>query len=1259
MIANVRRIFVEKKPGFNIEAGHLYRDLKDNLGVQGLEAVRILNRYDISGITGEEYAQARSTVFSEPNVDNVYDEEVTLNSDERAFAVEFLPGQYDQRADSAAQCIQILTQKERPEVVSARLIILKGNINDEEFARVKSYFINPVDSREASLDKPDSLEMATNIPADVQILDGFTNRSREELHNLLEDMGLAMSFEDLQFCQTYFRDLEKRDPTETEIRVIDTYWSDHCRHTTFLTEIKNKTIEKGHYALPVGTAYRAYEKSRDFVYGDRPKDISLMDIATIGMKELKKRGLLPDLDESDEINACSIVVDVDIDGQNEEWLVMFKNETHNHPTEIEPFGGAATCLGGAIRDPLSGRSYVYQAMRVTGSGDPRAKIEDTLLGKLPQRKITTEAAAGYSSYGNQVGLATGQVAEVYDEGFVAKRMEIGAVIGAAPKKNVVREKPREGDVVILLGGRTGRDGIGGATGSSKEHTEESIFRCGAEVQKGNPPTERKIQRLFRHPQVSMMIKKCNDFGAGGVSVAIGELTDGLEINLDVIPKKYEGLDGTELAISESQERMAVVVTRENAPKFIDLAREENLEATIVAEVKNHNRLKMFWRGKTIVNISRDFLNTNGAKQFTNVKVKAPQEEENYFRRLPKVVEKELPNLHDAWLKNLGQLNVCAQKGLVERFDSTIGGGTVLMPFGGKYQSTPEEGMVAKIPVFTGDTSTATAMTFGYSPELAKWSPFHGALYAVIEAIAKIVALGGDYKTIRLSLQEYFEKLGKDEEKWGKPFSALLGAFYAQKKMGIPAIGGKDSMSGTFKDLHVPPTLVAFAVNTLNVDKVVSAAFKKENSLVVLVPLISDDYEVPNFTELKAAFEKIHWLIQKGKVWASASVKQGGIAEAISKMCFGNRIGMKFTADIEKENLFYPEHGSIILEIDPSVNVEKAFGDVTFEILGRTQGKPVISVRDAEIDLEEAFGYWEAPLDGVFPTKTGETLGVPQKIFYDKRSIYTPSTKVARPRVFIPVFPGTNCEYDSVRAFEKAGGLPEVMVIKNLTASQIEQSIEEMAKRINQAQIIMLPGGFSAGDEPDGSGKFIAAMFRNPKIKEAVTKHLKERDGLILGICNGFQALIKLGLVPYGEIVDITEECPTLTFNSIGRHQSCLVRTKVVSVLSPWFHNMQVGDTHTIAISHGEGRFVAQKKVLETMNKNGQVATQYVDFEGNPSYDIRFNPNGSLDAIEGITSPDGRVLGKMGHSERMTDYVAVNVPGSKNQPIFEAGIKYFA
>jgi len=1325
----VKRIFAEKKEGFNIEAKALLEDLKYNLGISGLEGVRIINRYDIEGITDDEYEKAKYIVFSEPPVDKVYDEEIGISADEKVIAVEYLPGQYDQRADSAAQCIQLLTCGEMPDVRTAKIIVLKGKISEEEYNRIKSYCINPVECREAALEKPATLKIDIELPEEVETVKGFIEMSKEDIERYAKEMGFAMSADDLEFCRDYFRNEEKRDPTITELKVIDTYWSDHCRHTTFLTNIKNVEIEKGKYSDIIKEAYERYLESRKTVYEDKEKEksVCLMDIATIAAKELRKSGKLDNLEVSDENNACSIVVNVDVDGKNEEWLVMFKNETHNHPTEIEPFGGAATCLGGAIRDPLSGRAYVYQAMRVTGSGDPRTKVEDTIPGKLPQRKITTGAAAGYSSYGNQIGLATGQVHEIYDEGFVAKRMEIGAVIGAAPRKNVIREKPVPGDVIILLGGRTGRDGCGGATGSSKEHDEKSILTCGSEVQKGNPPTERKIQRLFRKPEVSTMIKKCNDFGAGGVSVAIGELADGLKINLDLIPKKYEGLDGTELAISESQERMAVVVSPENADKFIQEARNENLEAVIVAVVTGDNRLEMTWRGKKIVDISRKFLNTNGVAQYSEVVVKAPAEENFYFSKLMPQVEEKLEKIEEAWVANLQQLNTCSQKGLVERFDSTIGAGTVLMPFGGKYQLTPSEGMAAKIPVQEGETNTGTLMTFGYNPLIGKWSPFHGAVYSIIESIAKIVALGGDYSKIRLTLQEYFEKLGQDPAKWGKPFSALLGAHYVQTRLGIPAIGGKDSMSGTFKDMNVPPTLVSFAVNTADVRDVVSGEFKKAGNSVVLVSLKINENGMPDFQQMEKNFKAVNKLIKSGIVLSAYSVKSGGIAEAISKMSFGNKIGFQFKDAFSKganntnniRKLFEAAYGSIILEIDGRISkieelkeiigkgeVSKIsatseiseikeiseiseIGENGWILLGETSSKQAISINGTDIDLDMLIEKWSQPLESIFPTKVHGKAGHddcgkqnntarenltknnstednaskkidarPRDFSFEKFISVKSGFKIPRPRVFMPVFPGTNCEYDTRRKFEKAGAIVDEFVLNNLSKDEIEASIKIMADKIKNSQIIMFPGGFSGGDEPDGSGKFISAVFRNPYIKDAVQDLLKNRDGLILGICNGFQALIKLGLVPYGEIRDIDENCPTLTFNTIGRHVSCMVRTKVVSTISPWLANVRVGDIHTIPVSHGEGRFVASREVIDALAKGGQIATQYVDMDGNPTYDIRYNPNGSVEAIEGITSPDGRVFGKMGHSERTGSLLAKNVPGDYDQKLFEAGVGYY-
>ena len=1255
----VRRIFVEKKEGFDIEAQGLYRDLKDDLGIAGLHSVRIINRYDIEGITEEEYNSSKSTIFSEPPVDYVYDEKLEIDKNDRVIAIEYLPGQYDQRADSASQCIQMLTRRERPYVKAAKIIVLRGDISDAEFSKVKSYCINPVESREASLEKPLTLETKVSMPPDVEVVKGFIDMDEDRLFELSYSMGLAMSLEDLRFCQAYFRDEEKRDPTVTEIRVIDTYWSDHCRHTTFLSKIESVEFEDGYCSDVFKSAFNNYMDSRKYVHKSVNKDICLMDIATIAMKEMRLKGRLDDLDVSDEINACSIVVDVDVDGQKQPWLVMFKNETHNHPTEIEPFGGAATCLGGAIRDPLSGRAYVYQAIRVTGSGDPRARIEDTMPGKLPQRKITTGAAAGFSSYGNQIGLATGQVSEIYDEGYVAKRMEIGAVIGAVPKSYVKREKPSSGDVVILLGGRTGRDGCGGATGSSKEHTEESLQTCGAEVQKGNPPTERKIQRLFRNPEVIAMIKKCNDFGAGGVSVAIGELAPGLDIDLDAVPKKYEGLDGTELAISESQERMAVVVSKENSERFIGHARDENLEATVVAHVTDSRRMRMFWRKKVIVDISRDFLDTNGVKQRVNVTVPAVRKGEGTFDSLPTEIACCRDNLEQAWLNNIQRLNVCSQKGLVERFDSSIGAGTVIMPFGGRYQCSPAEAMVAKIPVIDGETNTGTAMAYGYNPSIAKWSPFHGAVYAIVESVAKIVAAGGCHKNIRLSLQEYFEKLGKDPKKWAKPFCALLGAYYAQLMLGIPAIGGKDSMSGTFKDMSVPPTLVSFAVDAVNVDNVISTDFKEPGSKVVLVPLHRDENQMPDFVQLDRNYTRIYELISSKKVLAAHTVRAGGIAEAISKMCFGKKLGFTFCGHIGIHDLFAPDYGSIILEMPQDEDLDSAFDGLEYRLLGYTTREGEIRINGARIDLDTVISKWEEPLEKVFPTRVLQVQGEPVECLHTRRNYARPVVRIARPRIFMPIFPGTNCEYDTRRVFEKAGGVVRELVVKNLSSDDIEQSIELMFKYIEDSQIIMIPGGFSAGDEPDGSGKFIATAFRNPRIKEAVMRLIKQRDGLILGICNGFQALIKLGLVPFGEIRDIDENCPTLTFNTIGRHVSRMVRTKVVSVLSPWLGLSNPGDIHTVAVSHGEGRFVADKDMLDVLVKNGQIATQYVDLDGKPTYDIRFNPNGSVYAVEGITSPDGRIFGKMCHSERIGRNVAKNIPGDKDQRIFEAGVRYFA
>ncbi|HFG9750116.1 TPA: phosphoribosylformylglycinamidine synthase [Clostridioides difficile] len=1257
----VRRVLVEKREGFDLEAKALKKDLVESLHIDNIENLRILNRYDVEGISEEVYENAAKTIFSEPNLDVVYYEEIPKLNDERVFAIEFLPGQYDQRGDWAAQCVQIVNQGIRPAINTAKVYILSGKITDEEFSKIKDYCINPVDSREASLEKPETLKMETEIPTTVEVLDGFIDLDENGLKTFVSEKGLAMTLGDLQHVQKYFKDTEKRNPTITEIKVLDTYWSDHCRHTTFMTEIENVKIEDGKFNDIVKEAYQMYLNSRDNVYVNRHKDICLMDIATVAVKELKKNGKLNDLDESEEINACSINVDVEVDGKMEKYLVMFKNETHNHPTEIEPFGGAATCLGGAIRDPLSGRSYVYQAMRVTGSADPRTTLEDTLPGKLMQRKITTEAAHGYSSYGNQIGLTTGQVAEVYDENFVAKRMEIGAVIAAAPKENVVRERPEAGDVIVLLGGKTGRDGCGGATGSSKEHSEESILTCSAEVQKGDAPNERKIQRFFRNKEVAQMIKRCNDFGAGGVCVAIGEIADSLDINLDLVPKKYDGLDGTELAISESQERMAVAIKKENKDKFIQLAVEENLEATHVAIVTDTGYLRMFWNGKAIVDINREFLDTNGVKQTTDVHVTKVDEENTFFSSNEIVKDVKCASMKDKFTKVLSDLNVCSQKGLVEMFDNTIGGNTVLMPFGGKYQATPTQGMVAKIPVLGGETNTSTIMTYGYNPKVGKWSPFHGALYAVVESVCKLVAIGGNYSTTRLTFQEYFEKLGNNPEKWGKPFSALLGAFYAQSKFEIPAIGGKDSMSGTFKDIEVPPTLVSFAVDTVDAKKVVSPEFKKADSKVVMLCVNKAENDVVDFEELKRNLDKVRELIHGNKVLSTYALGFAGVGEAISKMAFGNKIGFKFSEEAEKaftdDKLFEASYGNIVLELaNDDLSMLEGYNYV---VLGSTVKETSIFIKGEELALDELYKAHCSTLEPIFPTKTEEVKSKIETISYiSQGEAKKSSLSIATPRVFIPAFPGTNCEYDSARAFERAGANASIRVFKNLTYKDIEDSIDTIVNEIKSSQIIMLPGGFSAGDEPDGSGKFIATVFRNPRVQEAINEFLTQKDGLMLGICNGFQVLIKLGLVPYGEIRVPSESAPTLTYNNIGRHQAKIARTRISSNKSPWLAQTNVGDIHNIAISHGEGKFVASEDVMRELIANGQVATQYVDFNNEATYDIEFNPNGSFYAVEGITSADGRVFGKMGHSERIGEEVYKNIIGEKDQKIFESGVKYF-
>ncbi|WP_312692281.1 phosphoribosylformylglycinamidine synthase [Caproiciproducens sp.] len=1254
-MSDVIRVFVEKKPGFDVEAQHIRTDLVENLGMTSIEELRLINRYDVSGLTREEFAAARGTIFSEPNVDDVYDEVYPVPADFTVFAMEYLPGQYDQRADSAAQCIQLLTQGERPKVATARVIAVKGSFNEEELNKIKSYMVNPVESRLASLAKPETLDVEADVPPDVARVTGFISWSEKELRQYYESMGFAMSFEDLAFCRDYFLKQEKRDPSVTELRVIDTYWSDHCRHTTFSTKLEDITVEQSAVSGAIEDALKAYYAARAEVYGETDRPISLMDMAVIGMKLLRKRGKIPDLDLSEEINACSIEVPVTVDGKAEKWLVQFKNETHNHPTEIEPFGGAATCLGGAIRDPLSGRAYVYQAMRVTGSGDPRVPFEGTLPGKLPTRKITMGAAQGYSSYGNQIGLATGQVTELYDAGYVAKRMEIGAVIGASPKENVVRFVPDEGDIIVLLGGSTGRDGCGGATGSSKAHTEQSIEVCGAEVQKGNPPTERKIQRLFRHPEVAQRIKRCNDFGAGGVCVAIGELADGLEIDLNKVPKKYEGLDGTELAISESQERMAVVLAPKDVEAFIAAAKDENLNAQVVAVVTKEPRLRMKWRNDTIVDISRAFLDTNGVTQNNSVTIEAV-DPARYYRNLVPESLKNRP-LTKAFTENLSRLEVCSQKGLAERFDASIGAATVLMPFAGKYQLTPEEAMAAKIPVLHGETDDATAMSYGYIPGIARFSPFHGAAWAVAESLSKLAAIGADPLKARLTFQEYFERLNTDPRRWGKPTAALLGALSAQLGMGLPAIGGKDSMSGSFEQLDVPPTLVSFAVAMTKASGTVSAAFKNPGAAVVLLPLPENpETLLPDWEKLKEYYAEIYNMIHHGAVVSASVVKEGGAAAAVAKMCFGNKLGFVFSEQsLNEKTLFAPVSGSLVVELANGGEIDEKFHPVA---LGTISAEPRIVLGSEALGMDGLIASWGGTLEKIFPSGAQEQPITHEIPLCTARSQKAPAIKAAKPRVFIPVFPGTNCEYDSARAFERAGAQSEILVVRNLTSADIEDTIERMEKAIRHSQIIMLPGGFSGGDEPDGSGKFIATTFRNPKIAEAVNDLLKNRDGLMLGICNGFQALIKLGLVPYGEITEPSEKAPTLTFNTLGRHVSRMVYTRVTSVKSPWFAGVDAGDVFAVPVSHGEGRFVASDEVMRSLIAGGQIATQYTTPDGVPSGCIEWNPNGSVCAVEGITSPDGRILGKMAHSERRGKDLYENVPGAKDQMIFESGVKYF-
>ena len=1240
----VLRCYTEKRSGFDSASQSLCSSIRELLEIPALTYVRELCRYDVEGIDAETYAKAKNIVFSEPMVDDCYDEQYPMpEGDYRILAVEPLPGQYDQRSDSCAQCIQLMTQGERPKVAAAHIYVLGGKLTDEEMDKIRGYLINPVDSREASADKPETLEANYAIPTQVDTVEGFISMDTEALEQMRTSLGLAMELDDLQFLQSYFAGEEKRDPTITEVRMIDTYWSDHCRHTTFLTEIDESKIDD----QMVLDAYNRYLAGRVEVYGEEKaakRPVTLMDIGTIAGKVLKKRGCLPNLDESEEINACSIRINATVDGKKEPWLLMFKNETHNHPTEIEPFGGAATCLGGAIRDPLSGRSYVYQAMRVTGAGDPTVPLNETLEHKLPQRKLCTTAAAGYSSYGNQIGLATGLVHEIYHPGYVAKRMEIGAVVGAAPIENVIREVPDPGDIVILLGGRTGRDGCGGATGSSKSHTTESLETCGAEVQKGNPPEERKIQRLFRNPEATRMIRRCNDFGAGGVSVAIGELADGLDINLNAVPKKYDGLDGTELAISESQERMAVVVAKENVDKFIQMANEENIEATVVATVTDTNRLRMTWNGNTIVDVSRDFLNTNGASKHTKAHVSplpTPSIE----------VPTEGANLKEKILNLSSKLNICLERGLTERFDGSIGASSVFMPYGGKNQLTPTQVMAATLPT-AGQCSTASVMGFGFDPYYMEQNPYLGASSSVIESMARLVAAGCDYNTAYLTFQEYFEHLNRDPEKFGTPLAALLGAYDAQIMLGRAAIGGKDSMSGTYDDMHVPPTLVSFAIAPEEADNLVSPEFKKAGHPVYFLDATYFMDGSPDYAAIRNTWETVQALIARGKVAASWALSAGGIAEGIVKMSVGNDIGFTFAPTFTPDGLFLKNYGGILIEATEELE------NMPLWLIGMTTDKPEIDAFGEIIPLSELKQSLEDTLESVFPTRAAASDDKLVKPVYTERNTKAPAVKTARPAAVIPVFPGTNCEYDTAKAVETAGGEAKIVVVRNLSHDALMRSAEELEQAIRGSQMMILPGGFSGGDEPDGSGKFIASFLRAPAIKDAVHDLLNNRDGLMLGICNGFQALIKLGLVPYGEIRDLDDTCPTLTYNLIGRHQSRYVQTRVASVKSPWLSSCEVGDVHSIAISHGEGRFVAPQAEIDRLVANGQVAFQYVDFNGEPSMDIAFNPNGSMCAIEGITSPDGRVLGKMGHTERYTKYVGQNIFGEKYQPIFENGVKYF-
>ena len=1266
-MSSVKRVYVEKKPEYAVRAKELQSEIKSYLGISGVTKVRELIRYDIENISGETYKKALVTVFSEPPVDDIYEEEFDLNG-ARTFSVEFLPGQFDQRADSAEQCVKLLNEEEEPIIRTAVTYAIEGTISDEEFAAIKKHCINPVDSRETGLEKPETLVQSFPEPEDVKIFDGFRGMPETELKALYDSLNLAMTFKDFLHIQNYFKNDENRDPSMTEIRVLDTYWSDHCRHTTFSTELKNVAFDDGYYCAPMKETYEDYLNTHKNLYAGRSdKFVCLMDLALMAMKRLKKEGKLQDQEESDEINACSIVVPVEVDGKTEEWLLNFKNETHNHPTEIEPFGGAATCLGGAIRDPLSGRTYVYQAMRVTGAADPTVPVSETISGKLPQKKLVREAAHGYSSYGNQIGLATGYVKEVYHPNYVAKRMEIGAVMGAAPRRAVQRLTSDPGDIIILLGGRTGRDGIGGATGSSKAHNTESTAVCGAEVQKGNPPTERKIQRLFRREEVAHIIKKCNDFGAGGVSVAIGELADGLRVQLDKVPKKYAGLDGTELAISESQERMAVVVSPSDVKTFLGYAAEENLEAVEVAVVTEEPRLVLEWRGKEIVNISRAFLDTNGAHQETNVAVDMPVPEDNYLNKIstPKVADAVAKNdMKAAWLAELADLNVCSQKGLVEMFDGSIGAGSVYMPFGGKYQLTETQSMVAKLPVANGKCDTVTMMAYGFDPYLASWSPYHGAIYAVLESLSRIVTAGGDYKKIRFTFQEYFRRMNEDPKRWSQPFAALLGAYNAQIGFGLPSIGGKDSMSGTFNDIDVPPTLVSFAVDVAKEQDIITPELKTAGNELLYFTIDKDEYDVPVYAQVMKLYDVIHTLIQKGAIVSAYALDGKGLAAALAKMAFGNKLGVTVDADVTTDTLFAPGFGNIVAEVPAGKTAEiyealqNAGLSANVKRAGSVNGDAAFICGDMKLAIDEALNAWTGTLEKVFPTRATEDKEEVKTDLYHADSVYVCKHKVARPTVFIPVFPGTNCEYDSAKAFERAGADTIVKVFKNLNAEDIRESVDEFTKAIDQAQIIMFPGGFSAGDEPEGSAKFFATAFRNAKMTEAVMKLLNERDGLALGICNGFQALIKLGLVPYGEIRPQAADSPTLTYNTIGRHISKMVYTKVVTDKSPWLAQAELGKVYCNPASHGEGRFVAPKEWLDKLFANGQVATQYVNEAGVPTMDEEWNVNGSYCSIEGITSPDGRVLGKMAHSERRDRSVAMNIYGEQDLKIFESGVAYF-